>query len=153
MRAETPIEFLEDGVPLTGIHETAVEVIDLMGGVVASTGDDEIRFLLGERRNLAAGNSVECRLSWTEEAGGSLLLRMEKEVSPPRGQRLLLLITGTLGAFLWLLWPFFPGMGAASWIGGAVAIGTYFVALRRTPIGTGADLIQRIAARQRSEGS
>ena len=151
MKDDELFELAEDGVPLDGIRETSEEVIDLLGGTVDSSDESEIRFRLPERRGMTAAGTVACSLAWTNEDGGTIRLRAEKAMAPPKASRLILLATGVVGAFLWLLWPFFPNLGAAAWIGGAVAIATYFVTLRRTPLGTAADLVQRIASRQRDQ--
>jgi len=152
MTEESNLEFIEDQVPLAGIEQSGVELVEMIGGTIESATPSGIRFTLPERRG-AGGAAVECLLSWSDEDGGTVRLKTEREVAAPKLQRLVLLGTGVLGAFLWLLWPFFPHLGALSWMGGAIAIATYFVSLRRTPVGAAADLLQRLVSRQRELAS
>jgi hypothetical protein len=74
----------------------------------------------------------------------------DRDVDAPKIQRILLLAAGVVGAFFWLLWPFFPNLGALAWVGGAIAIAAYFLSLRRTSGGLASDFLQRLARHQRS---
>ncbi|HXI14498.1 MAG TPA: hypothetical protein VNM92_17915 [Thermoanaerobaculia bacterium] len=152
MTEEPNLEFVEDQVPLAGIEVSGAEIVELVGGTIESVTSSGIRFTLPERRG-ASGAAIECLLSWSDDDGGTVRLKAEREVAAPKLQRLILLGTGALGAFLWLLWPFFPHLGALAWMGGAIAIATYFVSLRRTPVGAAADLLQRLVSRQRELAS
>ena len=105
----------------------------------------------GGRRGVAAAGEVSCTLRWTEAGEGTVILTADRNVTPARLQRVLLLVVGVSGALLWMLWPFFPNMGPLAWIGGAVAFATWFITGRTTTAGTAADLLQRLARAQREE--
>lgn len=145
------IELQEDRVPLSGIDETAVEVVELYGGRVESSSAGSIRFFLPHRRGVAAGGGVECSLAWSSTGNdlGTVTLRAGREIDAPKLQHVAILVVGMIGALLWLLWPFFPNLGTLSWIGGALAFAAYFLTLKRTPTGTASDLLHRLARAQR----
>lgn len=144
------LELKADQVPLDSIASAASEIIEMVGGTVESETFDGIRFTLPSRRGSSAGGSVACLLSWSGEDGGTVRLTGERDIPPPKARQVLLLGMGVLGALFWLLWPFFPDLGAAAWVGGAVAIAAYFVSLRASPVGAAAELLERIVSRQRS---
>jgi hypothetical protein len=148
------IELVEDQIPLEGIRETAVELVSLYGGEVLSQSEVEISFLLPLRRGVAASGVIDCRMSWSADAGdeGTVILSAAREAYRPRLQHIAILVVGVIGATLWLLWPFFPNLGTASWVGAAVAFAAYFLTLRRTGGGVAADLLQRLASVQRERG-
>ena len=143
------VELREENVPLEEIAETAEDLIELYGGEVDGRDGNGLAFTLPARRGVAAAGDVACTLRWTDAAGGTIILTADRNVAPPKFQRLLLLIVGVSGAMLWMLWPFFPNMGALAWIGGAVAFATWFITARTTTAGTASDLLQRLARAQR----
>ncbi len=146
------IELKEDRIPVEGISNSAEELVEMFGGSIQSEEASGLRFTLPSRRGVAAAGGVECSLSWVDDGSGeaTVTLVAGREVAAPRMQHILLLVAGAVGAVLWLLWPFFPEMGAVSWIGGMIAFATYFITLRRSPGGIAAELLQRLAARQRA---
>ena len=153
-----PVQFVEDRVPIEGIEETIAELADLYGGAITGERDRERVVILPLRRGSAGGGSVECTISWTEDAGsgGEVTMRASRDVDAPRAQRLLLLIAGVVGALLFMLWPFFPGengYGTLAWLGGIVAIAVYLMTLRKSSGGIAADFLRRLADRQRTQPS
>lgn len=153
--AEAMVELVEDRVPLDDIERTATELIELYGGEIRSSAAQAIDFTLPARRGVAASGGVDCRLSWQADDAthGTVTMAAEKEAAAPKFQQVALLLVGTLGALLWLLWPFFPAMGTLSWIGGAVAFAAYFLTLKRTRGGLASDFLQRLVKAQRSDAS
>lgn len=147
------VELTEDEVPLEDIRQTATDLIDLYGGEIRSSADRAIDFTLPARRGVAASGGVECRLTWQADDAtqGSVTMSAEKEAGAPKFQQVALLLVGTLGALLWLMWPFYPAMGTLSWIGGAVAFAAYFLTLKRTRGGLASDFLQRLVKAQRSD--
>ena len=144
-------EIEADGVPLTGIDESIENLVELYGGTLAELGEAEARFTLPLRRGVAVSGDVRCSVHWQASADGergTVRLRSEVPMRPPKLQRVLLLIVGVSGALLWTLWPFFPAMGALSWIGGAVAFATYFLTVRQTGGGIFSDFLERLVALQ-----
>lgn len=143
-------EFVEDRIPAAGIEQTARELVELYGGSVGSAAGDRIRFVLPLRRGVAAAGGIECTLSWLVEGDdATVTLSCDRDVDAPRVQRIALLLAGVIGAFLWILWPFFPHLGPLAWAGGLVALSAYFLSIRRSAGGIGADFLQRLARAQR----
>jgi hypothetical protein len=148
------VRFLEGRIPLEGIEETAEAVIELYGGRVSDRRADGVTFVLPQRRGVAAAGGVECRLDWEPdpdgvEGEGLVTLEAGKEITAPKIQTVLLLLVGSLGGLLFLLWPFFPDLGPILWVGGVLAIATFLLTLRISPGGVAADLLQRLARAQR----
>ncbi|HUO84063.1 MAG TPA: hypothetical protein VM534_03025, partial [Thermoanaerobaculia bacterium] len=129
------IELREDRIPLEGIAESVSEVVELFGGRIRAHSDGEILFTLPSRRGVAAAGGVDCRMTWAPQGGGegegTVVLTTGAEVGAARVQQILLLAVGAAGALVWILWPFFPTLGALSWIGGAVAVAAWCLTLRR----------------------
>ena len=147
-----PVEFSEDRVPAADLPEAVHELVELYGGSISSSSAREIAFELPLRRGVAASGGIGCRLSWVVSERGDATVRLvcDRDVDAPKIQRFLLLAAGVVGAFFWLLWPFFPNLGALAWVGGAIAISAYFLSLRRTSGGLASDFLQRLARHQRS---
>jgi len=143
------IEWVQEKVPLGGIEKTAGELIEMYGGEVSASNGDEITFQLPRRRGVAASGAIDCRLSWSGDTEGFGTVRIfAGRSSGERGQKIALLVAGVFGATIWMLWPFFPNLGAASWLGGVIAFAAYFLTLRKTDSGLAFDLLQRLAAAQ-----
>jgi hypothetical protein len=146
-----PTEFIEERVPPVGLPAAVHELVELYGGSITSTSGESFEFELPLRRGVAASGGIACRLSWAvSEEGATVRLVCDRDVDAPKIQRILLLAAGVVGAFFWLLWPFFPNLGALAWVGGAIAIAAYFLSLRRTSGGLASDFLQRLARHQRS---
>ena len=64
-----------------------------------------------------------------------------------------LLFAGVVGATFWLLWPFFPNLGALSWLGALIAFAAYFLTLKKTDGGLAFDMLQRLVNAQREESA
>jgi hypothetical protein len=145
------IELEEDQVPLEGIRDTTLDLIELFGGSVTSQSDQEIVFALPARRGLAVGGEIHCRMFWSKDSAdeGTVHLSTTREAVRPRASHIAILVAGVLGAILWTLWPFFPSLGAASWVGAAIAFAAFFLTARRTSEGIAADLLGRVARLQR----
>ena len=145
------IELIEDKIPLEGLRDTAVELVHMYGGEVDSESEREIAFTLPSRRGVAAAGGIDCRMSWEADSAeaGTVRLSAAREIERPRPQHIAILVAGVFGAILWLLWPFFPGLGEAAWVGALIAFAAYFLTLRRTSEGIAADLLQRLAQLQR----
>ncbi|HVT03737.1 MAG TPA: hypothetical protein VHL58_10240 [Thermoanaerobaculia bacterium] len=144
-------EWVEEQIPLQGIEKTAVELIEMYGGEISSSSSDEITFFLPRRRGVAASGSIDCRLSWGDggsDGGGTVKIATARNANE-KAQKIALLIAGVFGASIWLLWPFFPNLGAASWLGGVIAFAAYFLTLKKTDGGLAFDLLQRLASSQR----
>jgi hypothetical protein len=148
---QEPADFTEEGIPATDLPEAVGELVELYGGSITSSSAQEIAFELPLRRGVAASGGVACRLSWvpTERGEATVRLVCDRDVDAPKIQRILLLVAGVIGAFFWLLWPFFPNFGALAWLGGAIAISAYLISLRRTSGGLASDFLQRLARHQR----
>lgn len=140
----------EERVPLEGIADTAADLVELYGGRVISVSELEVRFVLPQRRGAAASGGVESVLSWEEVSPGegTVTVRGDQHVAPPTFQRVAILVVGVAGALLWLLWPFFPSIGPLAFLGGVAAFATYLLTLR-TPTGSAADFLQKLARSQR----
>lgn len=152
------VELSEDRIPFAGIEEAIGELVELYGGSVTGTRERATTFILPLRRGVATAGGVECTVSWApdDERDATVTLTCNRDVDAPKFQRVLLLVTGLVGAVLFMLWPFFPGQkeyGTLAWIGGAVAIAVYIISLRRTSGGLAHDFLQRLAQRQRAEHS
>ncbi|MGH9456058.1 MAG: hypothetical protein ACRD2J_00260 [Thermoanaerobaculia bacterium] len=143
-------EYVEDRVPLDDIAETIAAVVESHGGEVTATGAQSVSFSLPVRQGVAASGAIQGTVSWEEsEEGGVLTIRADDEVTRPSFSHVALLVAGTIGALLWLLWPFYPALGPASWVGGALAFAAYFLTLRRTRGGIVARLLEHIVDVQR----
>jgi len=150
-----PVQFTEDRIPREGIEETVSDLIDLYGGELTASTENERRFTLPLRRGIAAAGGVECTVSWAPgEAGDAVVtLVCNRDVDAPKAQRIALLVAGVIGSLLFMIWPFFPHsreLGALAWIGGIIALAVYFMTLRRTSGGIAYDFLQRLAKTQRS---
>jgi len=149
------IQLTEDRVPVEGLEDSIRELVDVYGGTMTASRENEHQFTLPLRRGVASSGSVECTVSW---AGDTVKLSCDRDVDAPKYQRVLLLVAGVIGSLLFLLWPFYPGQreyGTLAWLGGAVAIAVYIISLRRTSGGIAADFLQRLARlqRERHEGA
>lgn len=149
------MELTEDRVPLSGIADSIRELVDLYGGTITASREQQRDFTLPLRRGIASSGAVECTLAWGDD--NTVTLSCNRDIDAPKYQRVLLLLAGVIGSLLFLLWPFYPGQreyGTLAWLGGAVAIAVYIITLRRTSGGIAADFLQRLARRQRelSEG-
>jgi hypothetical protein len=152
------IELSEDRIPFDGIEEAIEELVEIYGGSVIARRERGRDFILPLRRGVATAGAVECTVSWApdDERDATVTMTCNRDVDAPKFQRVLLLVTGLIGAVLFMLWPFFPGQkeyGTLAWIGGAVAIGVYIISLRRTSGGLAHDFLQRVAGRQRATSS
>jgi len=136
---------------MEGIEQTVSDVLELYGGEIESRLANEVRFTLPVRRAVASAGQVGCSLRWeaTELGEGRITASAERDIAPPKAQRIALLIVGVIGALLWTVWPFFPNLGPLAWLGGTIAFATYFMTLRSTSAGVLSDLVQRIARTQR----
>ncbi|HXH40320.1 MAG TPA: hypothetical protein VNN08_16950 [Thermoanaerobaculia bacterium] len=149
-----PVEFTEDRIPRSGIEETISDLVELFGGEMTASRENERRFTLPLRRGVAAAGGIECTVSWAaaEEGNAVVTLVCNRDVDAPKAQRVALLAAGVIGSLLFMVWPFFPHtreLGALAWIGGAVALAVYFMTLRKTSGGIAYDFLQRLARRQR----
>lgn len=154
MTEPSPVEFIEDRVPVDGIETAIMELVELYGGEITNSGLKELRFVLPLRRGLATSGAVECTLSWTsdDQREATVKLVCDRDLDPPKLQRVLMLAAGVVGSLLFMMWPFFPQsseMGTVAWMGGAVAIAVYIMALRKTSGGLAFDFLRRLAKRQR----
>src|SRR4051812_24537204 len=118
-----PVQFTEDRIPREGIEETVSDLIDLYGGELIASQENERRFELPLRRGIAAAGGVECTVSWAAgEAGDAVVtLVCNRDVDAPKAQRIALLVAGVVGSLLFMGWPFFAPseeLGALAWIGG-----------------------------------
>lgn len=141
------ISYSEDDVPLENIFESVGDIVTMLGGTVGERGPSSIAFTLPRRRGVAASGEVAGEVSWTfgESGTGRVTITADEELNVSRPQRLALLVAGVVGAGLFVVWPFFPGLGALAWIGGLVAIAVYLLTLRTTQNGMIWHLLQRIA--------
>ena len=150
------LELIEDRIPSAGIGATVDELIDLYGGALQSSAEQQRRFVLPLRRGVPVAGGIECTVSWAVETGdeATVTLTCDREVDAPKWQRVALLLVGVIGAMLFMLWPFFGTagnqMGTLAWVGGFVALAVYFITLRRTSGGIAHDFLQRLARRQRA---
>jgi VIT1/CCC1 family predicted Fe2+/Mn2+ transporter len=152
---QRPVQFTEDRIPREGIEDTVSDLIDLYGGELIASQENERRFELPLRRGIAAAGGVECTVSWAAgEAGDTVVtLVCNRDVDAPKAQRIALLVAGVIGSLLFMVWPFFAHsreLGALAWIGGIIALAVYFMTLRKTSGGIAYDFLQRLAKTQRS---
>jgi hypothetical protein len=149
-----PVEFTEDHIPRDGIEETISDLIDLFGGELMSSRENQRRFTLPLRRGISASGGVECTVSWAPAEDGYAVVTLvcNRDVDAPKVQRVLLLVAGVIGSLLFMIWPFFAHsreLGALAWIGGVIALAVYFMTLRKTSGGIAYDFLQRLARTQR----
>ena len=154
MNDSQPVTFTEDHIPFAEIEDALEDLVELYGGEVTERRSDARRFILPLRRGVSTGGGVECTVSWAPDDAheATVTLTCNRDVDAPRGQRILLLVVGVIGALMFTVWPFLPHpleFGALAWIGGAVAIAVYFLTLRKTSGGIAYDFLQRLARRQR----
>ena len=145
------ITYTEEDVLLDGIAAVAAENVAMLGGRVVGETSDGIDFLLPRRRGVAASGEVSGDVKWLGTADsnrGSLTVSAAEELIVSRGKRVALLLAGVVGAGLFVIWPFFPKLGALTWIGGLIAIAVYMMAARTTQNGLIWVLLQRIADAQ-----
>ena len=150
-----PVELTEERVPFAGIEDAVDELVDLYGGEVTAKRDGARDFVLPLRRGVASSGAIECTISWAPEDDKNATIRLvtNRNVDAPKLQRILLLLAGVVGSFMFMLWPFFPGeraFGALAWLGGVIAIAVYLMTLRKTSGGIAHDFLQRLAKRQRA---
>jgi hypothetical protein len=148
------VELTEDRVPFEGIEETIEELVEMYGGDVTARRDRARELVLPLRRG-GAGGAIECTVSWApqDERDATVTVLCNRNVDAPRGQRIMLLVAGVIGAVLFMLWPFFPherAWGSLAWLGGIVAIAVYLMTLRKSSGGIAADFLRRLAERQRT---
>jgi len=156
MTSSSDLTFREDGVPFDGLAKTVDSVVELFGGEVTERDDGVVRFTLPRRRGVAVAGGIACRIEWDAASGetsGAVTLVAGREIEAPKGQRIALLVVGATAALLALAWPFYPEMAGLSGIGVIVAFATYFLTLRRTPGGTAAEILRRIARAQQAEST
>jgi hypothetical protein len=149
-----PVELQEDRIPMAGIEETILRLIDLYGGELTASGANERRFTLPLRRGLAAAGGVECTVSWAPSEVGEAIVTLvcNRDVDAPKVQRIFFLVAGVVGSLLFMIWPFFlhsREMGTLAWIGGVVAFAVYLMTLRKTSGGIAHDFLRRLAREQR----
>lgn len=144
-------EHVEDHVPLDGIRETIDAVVAGHGGEVVDSGaGNAVAFRLPLRQGIGASGEIRGTIRWEgDPADGVLTIASEGEVTRPRWSHIAILVAGTIGSLLFILWPFYPALGPASWVGGALAFAAYFLTLRRTHGGVLARLLGNIADAQR----
>jgi len=150
-----PVEFTEDRIPREGIEETISELVELYGGEMMDTRENERRFTLPLRRGVAAAGGIECTVSWAIAESGLAVVRLicNRDVDAPKLQRVLFLVAGVIGSLLFMIWPFFAHskeLGTLAWIGGIVALAVYLMTLRKTSGGIAYDFLQRLAKTQRA---
>lgn len=139
------VVYTAEELPLAGIEETIEEAVSLFGGSVTSREAGRIVAALPRRRAVAAAGDVQATLRWDPaQSEGELTIEAGEEILVARGKRIAMLLAGVIGAMLFLLWPFFPNLGAVVWIGGAIAIAVYFLALKTTESGLVWSVLQRI---------
>lgn len=145
------IEYVEDRVPLDGIEDTVQAMVEIHGGETLAPRGDSIRFTLPVRQGIAASGSIEGEIRWHDSGpeGGVLTIVASDEVVQHPVSHTFILIAGVVGSFLFILWPFYPALGPASWVGGALAFAAYFLTLRRSKGGIVARLLGTIADQQR----
>ncbi|MHB0971275.1 MAG: hypothetical protein ACYC7A_12945 [Thermoanaerobaculia bacterium] len=129
-----PVKFSEAGVPLDSIAASALELIEIFGGTVVSQEARRIRFTMPNRRGVAASGDIRVEVSWPDESAGTGTVNVDAsaEVEAPRFQQIALLGLGSVGAILFLLWPFFPQISELAAIGALFAIAAYFLTLKTT---------------------
>lgn len=150
---ERPGELIEDHVPLEGIRETIELVVSSHGGEVTSaSAPDALEFRLPVRQGIGASGEIRGTIRWEgDPRDGLVRVASDGAITRPRWSHIAILVAGTIGSLLFILWPFYPALGPASWVGGALAFAAYFLTLRRTHGGTLARLLGNIADAQREE--
>jgi hypothetical protein len=148
------VEFTEDRIPREGIEQTISELVDLFGGEMMNTRENERRFTLPLRRGVSAAGGIECTVSWAASDDGQAVVKLvcNRDVDAPKFQRVLFLVAGVVGSLLFMVWPFFAHskeLGTLAWIGGVVALAVYLMTLRKTSGGIAYDFLQRLAKTQR----
>lgn len=149
---ERPYRLSESRVPLDGIELTAKDLIEFFGGNVTSEGASSLAFTMPARKSVGTRDLLRCEVRWfpsenpEDEGTIEIASKVEAQSSPTRTA---MLVIGVIGALVWLVWPFFPNLGAVSWVGAAVAFAAYFLSLTRSPAGTIYEFVQRLAAIQR----
>lgn len=152
--AEAPsgVRYVEDRIPLEGIEDAVEAMVAAHGGSVRRETRDAVSFALPVRRGVAASGEIRGTIRWEPgDEGGRVTIEADDEERVARGPYLALLIAGTVGSLLFILWPFFPALGPASWVGGALAFAAYFLTLKRSRGGTIARLLDNIASAQRRQ--
>ncbi|HEX9459056.1 MAG TPA: hypothetical protein VGA84_07925, partial [Thermoanaerobaculia bacterium] len=71
-----PVEFTEDRIPREGIEETISDLVDLFGGEMMGSRENERRFTLPLRRGIAAAGGIECTVSWTAAEDGQAVVTL-----------------------------------------------------------------------------
>jgi hypothetical protein len=151
-----PVQFSEDRIPSGGIEDAIDELVELYGGEIKESRQNQRRFVLPLRRGVAVAGGIECTLSWAVEAAdeATVTLVCDRDVDAPKIQRVLLLVAGVIGSLLFMLWPFFgkaaTQFGTVAWVGGFMAVAVYLLTLRRSSGGIAYDFLQRLARRQRT---
>jgi hypothetical protein len=145
---EPGVSYKEADVPLEGIDRTAEEILTIYGGSVTGRSRRRMDFSLPRRRGVAASGSIAVVLEWGDGTNGEVTISTGEEITTGRGQRIALLAAGVIGACLFILWPYFPGMGALAWIGGLIALGAYFLTLRGSQQGLIYSILQQIVDTQ-----
>src|SRR5439155_23300697 len=105
-----------------GIEETVSELVELYGGEMMNTRENERRFTLPLRRGVAAAGGIECTVSWAaaEQGHAVVTLVCNRDVDAPKFQRVAFRVAGVGGSLLFMIWPFFPHskeLGTLAWIG------------------------------------
>jgi len=152
------VEFTEDRIPSADLGAAVDELVELYGGELQSSQEQQRRFILPLRRGLPVAGGVECTVSWAVDAvdQATVTLVCDREVDAPKTQRVALLVVGVIGSLLFMMWPFFgkgTQFGTLAWVGGFLALAVYFMTLRRTSGGLAYDFLQRLARRQRSSAT
>src|SRR5687768_13073587 len=98
----TPVEFIEDRVPIEGIEDSIDELVELYGGEISRSADREREIVLPLRRGVAVAGGVQCTLSWATdtEEGATLRMVCDRDVDAPKAQRVALLVAGVIGSLL-----------------------------------------------------
>ena len=150
-----PVEFIEDRIPVDGIEQTIMDLVDLYGGEIKASRLNEREFVLPLRRGVATSGGVQCTVSWAQGESNEATVKLvcDRDVDAPKAQRIAMLAAGVIGSMFFMIWPFFPHqqeLGTLAWMGGVVAIAVYFLSLRKTSGGIAFDFLQRLARHQRS---
>src|SRR5258705_11658824 len=102
-----PVEFTEDRIPREGIEETISELVELYGGEMMDSRENERRFTLPLRRGVAAAGGIECTVSWAVSEDGQAVVKLvcNRDVDAPKFQRVAFLVAGVIGSLLFMIWP------------------------------------------------
>ena len=152
------VEFTEDRIPSADLGTAVDELVELYGGELQSSQEQQRRFILPLRRGVSVAGGVECTVSWAVDAAdqATVTLVCDREVDAPKTQRVALLVVGVIGSLLFMMWPFFgkgTQFGTLAWVGGFLALAVYFMTLRRASGGLAYDFLRRLARRQRSNAT